>query len=68
MDLAPFSLIDPCGYRGLEVTQLSELGVELAPEELGDLLSDELRAQLGYNSSSVTQQLPGTLKNSAKTG
>ena len=25
MDLAPFSHINPCGYQGLEVTQLSEL-------------------------------------------
>jgi lipoyl(octanoyl) transferase len=25
MDLEPFSHINPCGYRGLEVTQLSEL-------------------------------------------
>lgn len=27
MDLAPFSTIDPCGYKGLEVTQLRDLGV-----------------------------------------
>jgi lipoyl(octanoyl) transferase len=25
MDLAPFSRINPCGYRGLEMTQLTEL-------------------------------------------
>ena len=28
MDLAPFSQIEPCGYPGLEVTQLAELGVD----------------------------------------
>lgn len=27
MDLAPFSDINPCGYEGLEVTQLRDLGV-----------------------------------------
>lgn len=27
MDLAPFSMINPCGYPGLQVTQLAELGV-----------------------------------------
>lgn len=27
MDLAPFSRINPCGYRGLQVTQLAELGI-----------------------------------------
>ena len=29
MDLGPFSAIDPCGYPGLEVTQLSALGVRM---------------------------------------
>lgn len=28
MDLTPFSHINPCGYEGMEVTQLSDLGVE----------------------------------------
>ena len=28
MDLAPFDDIDPCGYRGLAVTQLRDLGVQ----------------------------------------
>lgn len=27
MDLSPFLAIDPCGYKGLEVTQLRDLGV-----------------------------------------
>lgn len=27
MDLEPFAAIDPCGYTGLKVTQLSDLGV-----------------------------------------
>jgi lipoyl(octanoyl) transferase len=32
MDLSPFAMIDPCGYSGLEVTQLRELGIN-APME-----------------------------------
>lgn len=28
MDLSPFTLIDPCGYAGLKVTQLADLGVD----------------------------------------
>ena len=28
MDLSPFDMIDPCGYSDLEVTQLSELGID----------------------------------------
>jgi lipoyl(octanoyl) transferase len=27
MDLAPFSMINPCGYPGMQVTQLTDLGI-----------------------------------------
>jgi lipoyl(octanoyl) transferase len=46
MDLEPFSRINPCGYPGLEVTQLKELGIELdltqASEQLGECLKINL--------------------------
>ncbi len=46
MDLGPFSRINPCGYPGLAMTQLSSLGgprtVEAAAAGLGPLLLDEL--------------------------
>ena len=35
MDLSPFSMIDPCGYSGLEVTQLKDLGVDASMETIG---------------------------------
>ena len=28
MDLAPFRRINPCGFRGMEVTRLADLGVD----------------------------------------
>ena len=34
MDLAPFSMIDPCGYSDLDVTQLRSLGVEASMDTL----------------------------------
>jgi lipoyl(octanoyl) transferase len=34
MDLSPFSRINPCGYSGLEVTQLADLGVNIHTHEL----------------------------------
>jgi len=47
MDLSPFSDIDPCGYPGLAVTQLSDLGVartvEQAGRELAPILVRHLR-------------------------
>ena len=48
MDLAPFRRINPCGYAGLEMTQVSELG---GPSDLGvvaDTLAPRLLAALGF--------------------
>ena len=48
MDLAPFSAIDPCGYPGLRVTQLRDLGFtdsfDAAAARLSNLLLDQLDA------------------------
>lgn len=33
MDLAPFGMINPCGYAGMPVTQLRDLGIDLAVDE-----------------------------------
>ena len=33
MDLAPFSMINPCGIEDLEVTQISDLGIKLSVDE-----------------------------------
>jgi lipoyl(octanoyl) transferase len=43
MDLAPFAAINPCGYEGLAVTQLSELCAETDTETVGEQLLDHLR-------------------------
>jgi lipoyl(octanoyl) transferase len=46
MDLAPFSGIDPCGYRGLATVDLATLGVDLSWTEAAGRLSDRLAAHL----------------------
>ena len=47
MDLEPFQRINPCGFHGLEITQLvSFSAVKLRDVE--DLLVDQLARQLGY--------------------
>ena len=48
MDLAPFSAIDPCGYPGLAVTQLSELNVNVDMTELGPRLARHLTRLIEY--------------------
>ena len=47
MDLAPFNDIDPCGYRGLAVTQLADLGVTRTVEQAGAELAPILTTHLG---------------------
>lgn len=38
MDLAPFLVIDPCGYAGMPVTCLRDLNVGASQEEVGEAL------------------------------
>ena len=47
MDLTPFSFINPCGYEGLRVTHLHELGVKVPLDTAGVALAAELERQLG---------------------
>jgi lipoyl(octanoyl) transferase len=42
MDLAPFSYINPCGYKDLKVTQLADLGVKVSTTELGFFMSQAI--------------------------
>lgn len=46
MDLTPFSAINPCGYEGMAVTQMRDLGVELSWGEVGERLLDYLQGQM----------------------
>ena len=39
MDLSPFSAIDPCGYPGLPVTQMKDLGLRESPANAGSRLA-----------------------------
>jgi len=55
MDLEPFSRINPCGYKGLKVTQLKDLTSE-QPRKNKDFVQDvekrllsQLMSQLAYN-------------------
>ena len=48
MDLTPFQSIDPCGYAGLRVTQLRELGLTVAFARVRQQLLDRFIAELRY--------------------
>lgn len=47
MDLAPFAGIDPCGYKGLPVIQLSDLA-EFSRADLEQQLCDQFIETIGY--------------------
>jgi lipoyl(octanoyl) transferase len=44
MDLSPFDAIDPCGFPGLKVTQLKNLGISWTVEQAGERLVEHLHA------------------------
>lgn len=46
MDLSPFHAINPCGYPGLQVTQMRDLGIAASPELAGARLIQHLMRTL----------------------
>ena len=55
MDLEPFRRINPCGYAGMPVTQLRELGIDTPLDEVAHSWSEYFAARLGYNLQSVSE-------------
>ncbi|WP_052879936.1 lipoyl(octanoyl) transferase LipB [Vibrio coralliirubri] len=49
MDLSPFLRINPCGYQGMEMAQLSQLGGPSELENVEQQLIQELVELLGYD-------------------
>lgn len=54
MDLSDFARINPCGYPGLKVTSLNELGLSLGMQQAASLLLKELSQQL--NIQKISEQ------------
>jgi lipoyl(octanoyl) transferase len=46
MDLSPYRAINPCGYAGMAVTQMRDLGIELSPAQTAKALAGHLAEQL----------------------
>ena len=51
MDLEPFARINPCGYKGLEITQITDLvdDVDVDVDLVGQQLLSHLKQQLKYS-------------------
>lgn len=56
MDLAPFADIHPCGYQGLQVTQLRDLGLNFDIDHAGRELVRHLARVIGYNRITSSQE------------
>jgi lipoyl(octanoyl) transferase len=46
MDLSPFNLIDPCGYKNLQMTQLKDLGIILDNKDVADKITTIIKNKL----------------------
>ena len=47
MDLSPFADVDPCGYPGMPVTQMADLGVRLPRSQIEEALIAHVMRQFG---------------------
>ncbi len=46
MDLTPFSFINPCGYAGMRVTQIKNMGADITPAQIEQKLAQHIVALL----------------------
>ena len=60
MDLEPFHRINPCGYEGLAVTQVLDLGGPSTVAALESVLIDNLCAQLGLTAQPADPVIPAS--------
>jgi lipoyl(octanoyl) transferase len=58
MDLEPFQRINPCGYKGLAVTQLLDLGGSPRLADVEDVLIGEFCRQFGFDAEPAAPLIP----------
>ena len=58
MDLEPFQRINPCGYKGLAVTQLVDLGGPSRLTDVEEVLAGEFCRQFGFAAESAAALIP----------
>jgi lipoyl(octanoyl) transferase len=59
MDLSPYSRINPCGFKGLEVVSLEALGSPVSYETVADALVHQLAAQFGLHAVETVDRRAG---------
>jgi lipoyl(octanoyl) transferase len=58
MDLEPYHRINPCGYKGLAVTQVLDLGGPSRLSDVEDALVEEFCRQFGFDAEQAAPILP----------
>ncbi|MBL4305250.1 lipoyl(octanoyl) transferase LipB [Vibrio fluvialis] len=58
MDLSPFLRINPCGYQGMEMVQVSNLGGPTRIEDVEQQLIKELVSLFGYEDVEFSTEAP----------
>ncbi len=58
MDLSPFLRINPCGYQGMEMEQVSDLGGPARIEDVEQQLIKELVSLFGYEEVEFSTEAP----------
>ncbi len=58
MDLEPFQRINPCGYKGLAVTQMLDLGGPSALAEVEEVLVDAFCRRFGFHAQAAAAVIP----------
>lgn len=66
MDLSPFTRINPCGYQGLEMIQVSDLAGTITIDAIERKLVEELTATLGYEQVEFQTQALNESNNNEK--
>ncbi len=58
MDLAPYRRINPCGYKGLEVTQVLDLGGPSRLADVENVLVEQFCRQFGFDAVPSAPTIP----------
>ena len=66
MDLSPFTRINPCGYQGLEMIQVSDLTGTITIDAIERKLVEELTTTLGYEQVEFQTQALNESNNNEK--
>ncbi|MCB1827228.1 MAG: lipoyl(octanoyl) transferase LipB [Coxiellaceae bacterium] len=56
MDLTPFSYINPCGYRGMRMTQVKDLAPQTSINDIQEKIIPYFIQQFGYNQPVIQEQ------------